>query len=233
MQRILITGANRGIGLELVWQYSQQPDTYLFATARDPQKAEALQAIAAENERVTVIKMDVRDQAQIDAAVKVVRDKADALDVLVNNAAINPSEKGTRELDKLKPDAIMEVLRVNVVAPVMVVRAFAEMLKAGQNPRLVNLSSGAGSMTYRTNGGSYAYSTSKAGINMMTRNLAADLKPVTCIALDPGWVKTDMGGPNATVEPAESIANIIALIDRLGPEDNGGFRNYKGEILPW
>ncbi|MBZ0295590.1 MAG: SDR family oxidoreductase [Anaerolineae bacterium] len=232
MERILITGTNRGIGLELTRQYSQRPDTYIFATARDPKNADELQAIAGENERVTVIQLSVTDQSQIEAAVKTVQEKVDALDVLINNAAINPLE-ATTDLNKLDPDVITHVLRVNVVAPIMIASAFASMLKAGENPRLVNLSSGAGSLTYRTNGGSYAYSTSKAAINMVTRNLAVDLKPVTCIALDPGWVKTDMGGPNAKIEPEEAIAGIIELIDGLGPEDNGGYRDYKGDTLPW
>lgn len=233
MERVLITGANRGIGLELVRQYSERANTHVFAATRQPETAAELQALAQSRpDNVTVVQLEVTDEASIAAAVQAVQQQVDALDVLINNAAINP-EAGTSDLFALDAEQIMHVLRVNVLAPVLVASGFAGLLKAGQRPRLINISSGVGSLTRRTHGGSYAYSTSKAGVNMMTRNLAADLKPVICIALDPGWVKTDMGGPNAHLEPHESIQGILQVVDQLTAEDNGSYRNYKGETLPW
>ncbi len=233
MERILITGANRGIGLELARQYSERENTHVFATTRNPESADELQALAKSRpERLTIVPLDVTDEASIQAVVATVKKQVNALDVLINNAAINVSE-GTSDLSALDAEQIMQVLRVNVVAPVLVASAFTDLLKAGDRPRLINISSGAGSMTFRKSGGSYAYSTSKAGVNMMTRNLAFDLQPVICIALDPGWVRTDMGGPDAHLAPHESINGILQVVDQLSAEDNGSYRNYKGETLPW
>lgn len=233
MERILITGANRGIGLELARQYSARENTQVFATTRNPESANDLQALAQSHpEHLTIVPLEVTHEASIKAAVAMVKEKVDALDILINNAAINPSQ-GTKDLSALDAEQIMDVLRVNVVAPVLVASAFADLLKAGERPRLINISSGAGSMTLRKNGGSYAYSTSKAGLNMMTRNLAFDLQPVICIVLNPGWVKTDMGGSSANLEPEESIRGILKVVDQLSAEDNGSYRNYKGETLPW
>ncbi len=233
MERVLITGANRGIGLELVRQYSEREATRVFAATRQPETAAELQALAQSRpDRVTVVQLEVTDEASIAAAVQAVQQQVAGLEVLINNAAINPDE-GTSDLSALDAEQIMQVLRVNVLAPVLVASGFAGLLKAGERPRLINISSGAGSLTRRTSGGSYAYSTSKAGVNMMTRNLAADLKPVICIALDPGWVRTDMGGPNAHLAPHESIQGILQVVDQLTAEDNGSYRNYNGETLPW
>lgn len=235
MQRIFITGANRGIGLELVRQYLEQDTARLFATARQPASADALTALAAQYpDRLTIIRLEVTDAEAIEAAVRTVRAEADGLDALLNNAAINPP-RPSQLLDNITPETMLEVLRVNVAAPLMIARAFAPLLQAGDNPRLVNFSSGLGSLERRTYGGLYAYSTSKAALNSVTRGLAVDLRPqgITVIALHPGWVQTDMGGENAALTPQEAVAGVRQVIAGLTAADNGRFYQWNGEIVAW
>ena len=236
MERILITGANRGIGLELVRQYLQRDNTHVFATCRTPQSATALnQLVNAHSDRAQVIQLDVADQASIEASVQAISAQVDGLDVLINNAGINPGTDRERTFGKLDADAMLHVLRVNSVAPIMVAQAYAGLLRAGDNVRVVNVSSGAGSLERQANGCGYTYNASKSALNMFTRCLSGTLGSdnITVITLNPGWVKTDMGGPNANLEPQESINGILKLVDGLTMADNGQFFNWDSERLPW
>ena len=135
----------------------------------------------------------------------------------------------------MSAEMMLSTLHVNAVAPLMVVQAFATLLKAGTQAKIVNISSGLGSMTRKLTGGLYGYSPSKAALNMVTRGLAADLKPfgITTISLHPGWVQTDMGGRGAPVKPMDSVAGMRKVIDGAGPKDSGRFFNYDGATVPW
>ncbi|MCB9455466.1 MAG: SDR family oxidoreductase [Anaerolineaceae bacterium] len=234
MKRIFITGANRGIGLELVRQYLGEDTTRIFATARQPQAAGELQAlVAAHPDRLKVVPLDVTDEAAIARAVQIVAGEVEALDILINNAAINPP--GIQSLAQISAETMQTTFTVNAVAPLLVARAFQGLLEKGSHPRLVNISTQVGSMTWKTSGGSYAYAASKAALNMVTRCLAADLQPagIITIMLHPGWVQTDMGGVHAALTPAESISGIIKLINNLTTAENGKFFKWNGEPHPW
>ena len=236
MERILITGANRGIGLELVRQYLQRDDTQVFATCRNPDSAQELNQLASQySDRAHVIQLDVADQASIDASVKTVGELAGGLDILINNAGINPKTERESMFGELEAEAIMHVLHVNSVGPVMVVQAYAGLLRTGNNVRVVNVSSGAGSLERQASGCGYAYNASKAALNMMTRCLAGSLRGdnVVVITLNPGWVQTDMGGSNARLKPEESITGIITVVDGLTMADSGTFLQWDGAQLPW
>jgi NAD(P)-dependent dehydrogenase (short-subunit alcohol dehydrogenase family) len=117
----------------------------------------------------------------------------------------------------------------------VVAQSFLALLRAGTNPRIVNISSGSGSLTRRTEGGEYSYAASKAALNMVTRVLAGNMRGegITAVMISPGWVKTDMGGPNARLEPAESARGLLSVIDGLTPADSGRFLSYDGSELPW
>lgn len=235
MESIFITGANRGIGLELVRQYLQRDQTRVFAAARQPDQAEALQALVrGAGERLVLIPLEVTDDAQRQQAVARVSAHTDRLDVLINNAAINPPGR-TQTLEHIEAAAFLQVLHVNTVAPLLIAQAFSGLLENAPRPRLVNLSSEMGSLTERTYGGDYAYCTSKAALNMVTRGLAADLRryKIISIALDPGWVQTDMGGSGATLTPTESVRGITRVIDGLSSKDNGSYLRWDGSRLPW
>lgn len=235
MERILITGANRGIGLGLVRRYLELGERRVFATCRRPDAASELQQLAGQHgDRLTVLPLEVTDLDSIAAAAKQVAQQIDGLDLLINNAGINPKD-GSQDFAAITPETMLNVMNVNVVGPLMVVKGFVDLLKAGNNVRLVNISSQMGSLTNRPNGGPYAYCSSKSALNMVTRTLAADLKPygVTTITVHPGWVRTDMGGPNASLTAEDSTHSMVAFFDTLNASHNGLFYRWDGESLPW
>lgn len=233
MQTILITGANRGIGLALTRQLLQD-DARIFATCRAPERADDLNALAKQQpERVTILKLDVNDEASIESAVRAVAAEIDGLDLLINNAGIGGDESG-RILGQLTSAEVSHVITTNAVGSLILTQACRELLKTGEDPRVVMISSGLGSLQ-RTGGTSYAYRMSKAAMNMAARVLAFDsaMNGITTVTMNPGWVQTDMGGPSAALRPAESASALRTLINRLTPADKGKFFQYDGSQLPW
>jgi len=229
-QKVFITGANRGIGLALARKFVVNGDQ-VFATARKPDDAVELKALRSAG--LTILKLDVADKDSIASSVAALSVHTDSLDVLINNAGVNP--KGAQSFDQIEAETMMETFRVNIVAPLMVVKGFVDFLKNGTNPRIVNISSQMGSMAWQTHGGAYAYSPSKSGLNMVTRSLAADLKPfgITSVMMHPGWVQTDMGGANASLTIEESAEGIFAVVAGLSEADNGAFYDWNGDSRPW
>lgn len=233
MQTILITGANRGIGLALT-RHLLKDDARIFATCRAPERAHDLTELAHRHaERVTILQLDVNDKASIDSAVKAVAAETDALDLLINNAGIGGDDSG-RILGQLTAAEVSHVITTNAVGPLILTQACRELLKVGDNPRVVMISSGLGSLQ-RTGGTSYAYRMSKAAMNMAARVLAFDsaMTGITTVTMNPGWVQTDMGGPSAALKPEESASALRTLIKSLTPSDNGKFFQYDGSELPW
>ena len=232
MRRILITGANRGVGLELARQSLERGDR-VFAGCRDPGQAIDLQALgAAHPGQLTVLTLDVTDEASLDASKEVVREQVEALDVLFNNAAILLGDETIANLDA---ETVIQTLRVNAVGPMLVAQRYLDLLKAGNAPRIVNISSEAGSISRMMHFRGYAYYGSKAALNMFTRALAFDpnAQGVIVIALHPGWVRTDMGGSTATLSPSESVQGILKVAHSLTRADVGKFYTYAGEEYPW
>ncbi len=235
MTRYLITGSNRGLGLEMVQHLSQRENVTIFATCRKPDEADVLNAIAEDHpNKIMVIQLDVTNPDSIEASIQAVKEHTDGLDVLINNAAINPPGK-FQSFGALDADGFTFMLQVNTVAPLMIVQAYIDLLRAGMNARVVNISSQMGSMTWQAGGGYYGYCTSKAGLNMVTRCLAGDLgrEGMTCVMLHPGWVQTDMGGASADLTPDESITGVLKVIDGLTSQDNGMFYRWDGSVHPW
>lgn len=235
METILISGTNRGIGLELVRQYLTETPHRVYATVRTESAARALDDLVARYpDRLTVLVFDVSNVAQMQQQAAQLVQNGGALDVLINNAGMNPPG-GIQRIDTITSDVMLNTFHVNTVGPLMLVQQFLPMLKRSQRPCVVNVSSGMGSLTERDYGGYYAYCTSKAALNMVTRGLAIDLAQYhgLAIALDPGWVKTDMGGSGAELEPYESVEGIRRIIDTLTHDDNGAYVRWNGERLPW
>ena len=242
MRRILITGSNRGIGLEMVERYLQQADTTILATCRQPADAAELQTLVQQYpDRLKIIQLDVTDQESIDEALAQISGEVDGLEMLVNNAGILPGGVASvvpsaATFGFLEADAMEEVFRVNTIAPMMIAQAFSELLRQGKNARLINMTSDAGSIAMTTHSAyHYSYKASKAALNMVTRCLATDFRAdgVTVISIHPGWIQTDMGGPHATRTPAETIPTMMTVIDRLTIEDTGTFLNWDGNPVPW
>ncbi len=232
MERVFISGANRGIGLEFVRQWLQRGDVQVFATTRRPQQSPQLNALDCP--RLTILPMDVSSPASIRAAVTTAAGAVDGLDLLVNNAAIKPPAV-EQELATLDADSMLQTLRVNSLGPLLLAQACAPLLRQGTRPRLVNISSGLGSLTRKQTGGQYAYCSSKTALNMVMRGLAADLGPAGVIvcSLHPGWVQTEMGGPGAMLTPTGSVRDMLALIAGLTPAHNGSYLDHEGKTVAW
>ncbi len=227
--RIFITGASRGIGLELVRQYTAA-GAQVFAAARQPHQGELLHLAESHPRNLSLLAFDVTSDEQLAAAVAAVRTQVEALDILINNAGMN--QRGL-SLGSYTRAVMLETLHTNAVAPVLIGQAFLGLLRRGTRPRLVHLSSQVGSFTWNTHGRSPLYAASKAALNMYTRCIAHEAPDITAVAVHPGWVQTDMGGPSAPLPVPEAVQKLRALIERLTPAENGHFLNYDGRPHPW
>jgi NAD(P)-dependent dehydrogenase (short-subunit alcohol dehydrogenase family) len=221
---VVITGANRGLGLEFARQYAAA-GWQVIGTARRPDAATDLKAI-----EVRVMQLDVADDASVERLAHDLGDQP--IDLLINNAGV--AFRGETFADA-KFDEVERTLAVNTIGPMRVTRALLPNLRGGKAKRIVSISSGLGSIHGNEGGGFYGYRESKAALNMFMRSLAADLRDAgfICIVMSPGWVKTDMGGPEAPLTPEESIKGMREVIDRLTSEDSGQFWSYDGKQLKW
>ena len=239
-KRVLITGANRGLGLEFARQYVSRGDR-VIATARDPKKADELNKLAnAHSKQLTVVPLDVGSETSIKKAREAVSPYIDTLDVLINNAGVyaakvGPDGQPVEKLGELKADEALNVMRVNAIGPLLIAQAFMSLLKRSRSARIVNITSGYGSVSSNAGDFPYYYAASKAALNMFMRSLAGDpgARGVVTVVLSPGWVKTDMGTSAAPLEAKDSVAGMIKVIDNLTPADSSRFLNWKGEEQPW
>ncbi len=228
MPTVLLTGANRGIGLEFARQYAAA-GWRVLATCRAPEKAEKLSALG---DGVSLYELDVTDHARIKALAKEL--EGEAIDLLINNAGLYGASQ-SQELGSIDPELWIEVLRVNTLAPLKMAECFLPHLKTGERKVIASITSRMGSIGDNDVGGHYIYRSSKAALNAAVRSLAIDLKPlgVTAVVLHPGWVRTAMGGKGAAIDPEPSVAGMRAVIERLGPADAGKFLSYDGRELAW
>lgn len=230
--RALITGANRGIGLEFTRHILRRGER-VFATCRKPTTATSLHDLSSDyRSLVSIVQLDVSDPASIDASFETVNELTDALDLLVNNAGIQLSDD---HLGTLKMDEMLHTFAVNSIGPMLVCQRYLDLLQAGESPRIVNISSWRGSLAWYEDRRFYTYSASKAALNMMTKRLAVETQAMGIIAvmIHPGWVMTDMGGPRAQITQDESVSGMLRVIDNLSIEDNGRFLGWDGKEVPW
>ncbi|MBW8010351.1 MAG: SDR family oxidoreductase [Chloroflexi bacterium] len=231
-QRVFITGANRGIGFEITRQCLAR-GAHVFASCRQPDRAVELKELKTEYaDMLSILQLDVTNQAQIDAVVEAVQEEVSGLDILFNNAGISPPEENSRLLESSN---VLSVLHVNSVAPIIVAQSFLGLLKAGEEPKIINISSQLGSITRKSGGNGYSYSASKAALNMFSRIMAFDILPegVITIVIHPGWVKTDMGGKSAHLTVSKSVRGILQVTDKLKKQDAGRFLAWDGVEVPW
>ena len=229
MTTVLITGANRGIGLEFVRQYAAD-GADVIACSRAPARADALNALVKTARNVRVAALDVADPASVKAL------KADLgaapIDILINNAGVGGPRARAQGIIDAK--GWLEIFAVNSVAPVTVAVAFHDNLKAGKEKKLVTITSQLGSIANH-GGGAYPYHASKAAVNSFMHGLAKEWAGdgIAVGLFHPGWVQTDMGGSAAPVTPAQSVAGLRARIAELSSANSGSFRDYTGRELPW
>ena len=240
MPSILITGASRGLGLEMCRQYSDN-GWRVFACCRNPDTASALAPLVeAANGKVTLHTMDVDDAAQIDAVAEELA--GTPIDILVNNAGLADAY-GTGvfegnddpDLKNYDMDEWLQILNTNVVSVGRVTGAFADHVAASDRKLIMMMASGLSSVGNTWQAGRYAYRTSKAALNMLMRGVGAWLEPrgVTVVSIAPGWTRTELGGPNAHNSVEEAIEGVRGVLDRLTLEDTGSYWNYDGKRLPW
>lgn len=224
---ILVTGASRGLGLEFVRQCRERGNRVIGVARTD---SADLRALAHE-----VILADVTDADGLSRLGRAL--EPHALDILINNAGVSSQ---AAKLEQCTPEELERVFRVNTIAPLMVVRAALPALRRGSRRLVVNISSQLGSIANNTGGSSYPYRASKCALNMLTVCLANEFRPdgIAFVAMHPGWVRTDMGGPKAPLAPHESVRAMLATIGTtpghtLSLDHSGAFLNYDGATLPW
>ena len=226
MATVLVTGASRGIGSELVKQYSAD-GAQVIACVRDTAAAPGLDGV---NGNVRVVQMDTGSPESIAAAAAQVGDQA--LDVVINNAGyVGGAKQGIDDVDL---DEWHRTLDINTIGPLLIARAFKANLAASGDGKLMNVTSQLAASTWPF-GGMLVYSSTKAAFSKVAQILALDWKedPITVALVHPGWVRTDMGGPNAEISAEESASGIRSLIAGLTKADSGKFYKWNGDIHPW
>lgn len=226
--QVLITGANRGLGLEFAKQYAQD-GWQVLACCRAPQQASALQALASTHGNIQILALDVADFAQIDALARQLKDYK--IDVLINNAGIYPDSSN----HEINTDDWLDAFTINSISPYKVAAAFTPQIAKSRLKKIATLTSKMGSIDDNTSGGSYIYRSSKAAANMVMKSLSIDLQPqgISVVTLHPGWVQTDMGGSNALINTQTSVAGMRQVIERLNLNNTGRFIAYDGQPILW
>lgn len=224
---IIVTGANRGIGLELARHLAARGDT-VIAAARAPFSAELSRL------KLRTIALDVTNASSVRAFGAALEDSP--VDILFNVAGVYGESDGLVALARnLELADLAATFQVNALGALRVTLAVLANIRRGNAKKLVHITSGMGSMTDNTSGGSYGYRMSKAALNMMSVSLAVDLRAegIASYVINPGWVQTDMGGANAPLTAAQSVESIVREIDRATLADSGAFLNWRGNRYPW
>lgn len=227
--RWAVTGANRGIGLELVRQLAARGD-HVEALARDPAKGGLAELAHAHPGLVRTHVCDVTSDASVEAARLSIGEAA--VDVVVNNAGVMGKMQAFEDLDLAD---VARTIDTNAMGPIRVTRALMENLLRGAAKKVICVTSGMGSISDNTRGGAYGYRMSKAALNMAMKSLSVDFssRGLSVAVINPGWVRTDMGGSGAMIDAPTSVSMMLARIDAMTPSDNGAFLDYKGGTLPY
>ncbi|MDH3609251.1 MAG: SDR family oxidoreductase [Gammaproteobacteria bacterium] len=231
MKSVLITGSSRGLGLEWVRQYAQQ-NWRVFATCRNPNKANELHSIAKKYNNVIIYQLDVTNHNETDALAKEL--SVYAIDILINNAGVY-LDKNNSSIGSLDYKSWEETFRVNTLGPIRVSEAFLQHITASEKRLIVTISSHMGSIADIQTTGSYYYRSSKAALNAAMKSLSIELrsKNIGVLLLHPGWVQTDLGGKNATLTTKQSVLSMHDVIEQFSIEKTGKFIRYDGFPMPW
>jgi NAD(P)-dependent dehydrogenase (short-subunit alcohol dehydrogenase family) len=225
----LVTGANKGIGFEVARDLARK-GFHVFLGARDEKAGRAAEEKLRKEGEVTFLKIDVANKESVERAAEDLSRQADHLDSLVNNAGICLDED--KDVVKISADTFEKTLRTNTLGPLLVSQAFVPLLKKSSAPRIVNVSSGGGQLADGADGWAPAYCISKTALNGITSQLAAALPEFAVNSVCPGWVRTDMGGSNASRSVAEGAAGIVWLASDAPQKETGKFWRDR-KVIPW
>ncbi len=230
MNTVLITGANRGIGLECAKQYLDSGFEVL-ACCRDPEKSLELQRLKQLSNKIHIFQLDVTKSDTVKKLQHSLQNRS--IDILINNAGIYGATK--ENFGNINEQNLLDVFRTNVWGVINMCQNFYQMVKKSELKKIITISSLMGSIADNQSGRAYAYRASKAALNAVMKSMSIDCitDGVRILILHPGWVKTDMGGNNALVTVQESVAGMRAIIDNEMKWHSGDFYNYRGEKLPW
>ena len=232
MKTTLITGANRGIGLEFSRQLAED-GWCVLACSRDLEKSDALNKLAAEYpERITLYALDVTDHGQIEKLSQTLANKP--IDLLINNAGVFP-DINDRSFGQTDYDSWAYAFLVNTMAPLKMAEEFIAQITQSSRKTIVTITSKMGSVADNGRGGSYIYRSSKSAVNMVIKSIAIDLESndIISVLLHPGWVRTDMGGPSGLISVEQSVSGMLSVIREVTSADSGKFIAYDGQIIPW
>ena len=228
MKTVFITGANRGLGLEFVKEYSEN-DYQVIATCRDPKSSRELNNLAESSSLIYLHQLDV-------SITKNIRDLANhlqdmSIDILINNAGIYRSGI----FNSVNKDSWIESFITNTIGPYEVIEHFLPNVLRGHEKKVISITSKMGSIDDNTSGGSYIYRSSKTALNSMMKSLTHDLKShnISTMTLHPGWVRTDMGGPGGWIDVKESVSGMIEQIENLSLQNTGQYIDYAGKVIKW
>jgi NAD(P)-dependent dehydrogenase (short-subunit alcohol dehydrogenase family) len=226
MPTVLITGANRGLGLEFARQYARD-GWRVIATSRAPEKAESLHQLGPS---VAAHRLDVADFAAVAALARELADET--IDLLIANAGIKGPAIAAGKFDA-EGQAWLKTFWINSIAPFALAGAFHAHVARSEQRKMVAITSYLGSIGTNDDGGMYGYRSSKAALNAIWRSYAMDHRKIVAVLLNPGWVRTDMGGVRAPLSPQDSVAGMRRVIGRLTPSDSGRLYGYDGRAGSW
>ena len=232
METTLITGANRGIGLEFSRQLAED-GWCVLACSRNLEKSDSLNKLAAEYpEQITLYALDVADHGQIKKLSQTLANKP--IDLLINNAGVFP-DINDRSFGQTDYDAWAYAFLVNTMAPLKMAEAFITQITQSNRKIIVTITSKMGSVADNGRGGSYIYRSSKSAVNMVVKSIAIDLESngIISVLLHPGWVRTDMGGPSGLISVEQSVSGMLSVIREVTSADSGKFIAFDGKIIPW
>ncbi|MEJ2553344.1 MAG: SDR family oxidoreductase [Gammaproteobacteria bacterium] len=232
MPSILITGSNRGLGLEWARQYAQE-DWRVYATCRHPQEATELHELAERHPDLSVHRLDVTRQAEIQALAADLGQEP--IDMLLNNAGVYLEKFDDAVSGGLSYDNWLYTLLVNTLGPMRVSEAFIPHLARSDRRLVITITSHMGSIAEISSPGSYYYRSSKAALNASMKGLSLELRMrgIGVVLLHPGWVQTRMGGPGAQITPAQSVSGMRTIVEHFRLADSGRFFRYNGTEIPW
>ena len=231
MKNILITGANRGLGLGLVKKYLENNEK-VFCTTRNILKSKELILLKEKyTNSLEICELDLLDKKSPNILSNFLANKP--IDLFINNAGV--IGESAQHFKSVSLNPWIEVLKVNLIAPLLITQSIIKNIEKSSEKRIYILSSKVGSIEDNKSGGMYIYRSSKTALNQIVKSLSIDLKPlgISVISLHPGWVRTEMGGPNALISVEESVTGIVGVISKTNIRNSGQFINYDGTELPW